>query len=198
MAWHTQRALLTAAIITITAACSETTEQATPTSETSTTTESTTTTTTPTTTTTEPTTTTTTVEDAVRDAHTRVMTEMFAFDSRVAGYEPLLIEARELTTGPLLDRIEEGAAAREAANETMAGAGYESNIASVEVDGDHATIIDCSRDTGEVFDADGNPLLTAGVSFYFRRTFLVSVDGKWLVEDLYSPSEEMCDPEDYQ
>jgi DNA-binding protein Fis len=199
MAWHTQRALLTAAIITITAACSGATEQtATPTSETSTTTESTTTTTAPTTTTTEPTTTTTTVEDAVREAHTRYMTELNSFDSRIDGYESYLIEAREVITGPLLRRVEENYAARAAANEFVVGSGYESNIVSVEIDGDRATVLDCSKDTGRLYDGDGNLLASSSDTFNFRRTLLVMIDDKWLVEELYSPSEETCDPEDYQ
>jgi DNA-binding protein Fis len=199
MAWHTQRALLTAAVVTVSAACSGGTEQtATPTSETSTTTESTTTTTAPTTTTTEPTTTTTTVDDAVREAHTRYMTDLNNFDSRIDGYESYLIEAREVITGPLLRRVEENYAARAAANEYVVGPGYESNIVSVEIDGDRATVLDCSKDRGEIYDADGNLLVPASSSFRFRRTLLVLIDDKWLVEELYSPSEETCDPEDYQ
>jgi hypothetical protein len=178
---------LTAAIITVSGGAEK---AATPTSETSTTTESTTTT--------EPTTSTTSVEDAVREAHTRVMTEMYDFDSRVEGYEPILTEARELTTGPLLRRIEEDFAAKAAASEYIVASGYESNIVSIEIDGDHATVLDCSRDTGEVFDADGNLLVSAATSFSLRRSQLALIDGRWLVEERYSPSEETCDPEDYQ
>ena len=76
MTCQAPRALLAAAIFAVSAACSGGTE---------------------------PTTTTTSVEDAVREAHIRVVTEMFAFDSRFDGYEPFLTEARELTADPLLE-----------------------------------------------------------------------------------------------
>ncbi|MCP4224867.1 MAG: hypothetical protein GY773_16140, partial [Actinomycetia bacterium] len=111
----------------------------------STTAEVTTTTVATTTTTTESTTMTTSVEDAVRDVHTRVMTEVFAIDERVEGHEAFPAAARELTTGPLLRRIEEKAALRAAADEFSAGSAYDSNIVSVEVLGDRATVVDCSQ-----------------------------------------------------
>ena len=157
---HGQRAILAAAIIMVSAACSEGTDEsvaAPSTNETAT--AETTATTASTTTATEPTTTTTSVEDVVRDVHTQVMTEMFSFDSRVDGYEPVLAKARELTTGPLLRRVEEDSVVKEAANEFTVASGYESNIVSVEVNGDRAIVVDCSRDTGELYDAEGNRLI---------------------------------------
>jgi hypothetical protein len=199
MVWHGRGALLAAAVVVSLVGCSGGEGTGAPlTVEPSVTIESTSSTTEPTTTTTEPTTTTTSVEDAVREAHTKVMTELFAYDSRVDGYEPFLAEARELTTGALLQRIEEDSVAKEAANEFFAGSGYESNIASVEINEDHATVLDCSRDTGEIYDAEGVLLVSAASDFAYRRTSLVMVDGEWLVEELYSPSEETCDPQDYQ
>ena len=199
MVWHGQRAFLAAAIIAVLTACSGDAESsASTTSESSTTINSHTTTSAPTTTTTEPTTTTTSVEDAVRDVHTRVMTEMFAVDELAVGHEALPAAARDLTTGPLLRRLEESAVTSKEAGEFFVGPGYTSNIISIEIDGDHAAVVDCSQDLGEIRNADGDVVVPADDFFKLRQTNLVLIDGRWLVEELYAGGDERCDPEDVQ
>ncbi len=199
MVWHGHRAVLLAMAVVL-VGCSADGEESvdlTTTSAQSTTAEVTTTTVATTTTTTESTTT-TSVEDAVRDVHTRVMTEVFAIDERVEGHEAFPAAARELTTGPLLRRIEEKAALRAAADEFSAGSAYDSNIVSVEVLGDRATVVDCSQDLGELYDADGILIFPPDDFFKIRRSSVVVVNGTWLVEEIYSGGDERCDPEDFQ
>jgi hypothetical protein len=123
---------------------------------------------------------------------------MFAIDERANGYETYVAVARELATGPLLRRIEENAATREAANEFGVGPGYDSNIVSVEIDGDRATVTDCSQGRGVLYDADGVIVIPADDFFKIRRLSLVLIDGSWLAEEFYTGGDEQCDPEDYQ
>ncbi|MCP3988093.1 MAG: hypothetical protein GY724_03395 [Actinomycetia bacterium] len=126
------------------------------------------------------------------------MTEVFAIDERVEGHETVPALARVLTTGPLLRRIEENTTARAAANEFRAGSGYDSNIVSVELLGDRATVVDCSQDRGELYDADGTLVFPPDDFFKLRRSSLVLIDGRWLVEEIYAGGDERCDPEDFQ
>lgn len=151
-----------------------------------------------TTTTTEPTTSTTSVEDAVRAAHTAVMVDMYTIDERVDGWEELPRRARELTTGPYLNRIEDNTSLRESAGEYLVAPGLDSNIMSVRVDGDRASVRDCSKDVVEQYDSEGNLLIPADDFFEIRETSLVLVDGRWLVEEFYAGIDELCDPEDYR
>ncbi len=201
MVWHGHRAVLLAMAVVL-VGCSADGEESvdlTTTSAQSTTAEVTTTSTTSApTTTSEATTTTTSVEDAVRDVHTRVMTEVFAIDERVEGHEAFPAAARELATGPLLRRIEENAATRAAATEFRVGLGYNSNIVSVELLGDRATVVDCSQDLGERYDAGGILLVPADDFFKLRRSSVVLIDGRWLVEEIYAGGDERCDPEDHR
>ncbi|MCP3993385.1 MAG: hypothetical protein GY724_30250 [Actinomycetia bacterium] len=126
------------------------------------------------------------------------MTEMFKVDERIEGHEAFPAAARELTTGSLLRRIEENAADRVATDEFSVGPGYDSNIVSVELLSDHATVVDCSQDRGERYDADGVLVIPADDFFKLRRSSVVLIDGRWLVEEIYAGGDERCDPEDYQ
>ncbi|MCP4960326.1 MAG: hypothetical protein GY925_13790 [Actinomycetia bacterium] len=200
MVWHGQRAVLLAMAVVL-VGCSgdgEESVDSTTTSAQSTTAEVTTTTVATTTTTTESTTMTTSVEDAVRDVHTRFMTELFDIDERVEGHEAVPTAARDLTTGPLLRRIEELGAEKAEADEYAVGPGYASNIVSVDIAGDQAAVVDCSQGRGERFAANGDLLVPADDFFKLRETSLVLIDGIWLVEEFFTGGEEFCDPEDYR
>ena len=126
------------------------------------------------------------------------MTELFGIDERVDGYEAFAASARELTMGSLLRRIEDNLVTREAAGEFSAGLGYDSNIVSIEIGEDRAIVVDCSQDSGVLYDAEGNVLIPADDFFKIRRSSLLLVGDQWLVEEIYAGGDERCDPEDYQ
>jgi hypothetical protein len=200
MAWRRHWLAVSAAVVVVLAACSggaEDSESETaispPTTDTITTpaTEPTTTTSS----TAEPTTSTTSVEDAVREVHTRYMTELSDVDERLDGSHAFVAAAREITTGPLLHRIEETAAARQATGEVLVGPGYLSHIVSVEIEGDRATVVDCSLGRGELLDADGAVVVPADESFKLRTSVLILLDGAWLIEDFFVGGDAECDPE---
>ena len=162
--------------------------------------ESTTTTSTtePTTTsTTEPTTTTLDDEAAVRELHTYFMTEYFALTGKgvtAAEQNELLVT---IADGPIVQRSFEVTTEDEALGNYSAGGGFESNIVSVEVDGDRALVVDCSQDLGELYNSDDELLIAADDFFKLRTSELVKIDGKWWIYDLYSGGDERCNPDDY-
>lgn len=169
-----------------------------PSSETSTTTSSSTTTTTASTTS-ESTTTVTfdEVETAVRAAHTRVMTELFAADEVTNGPGETLDLFRELTVDPILSREEEGVQTRLENGERLVGPGYDSNIAEVTIEGDLARVLDCSRDPSVVYDTNGEVLIPGSPVFRFRTAQFRLIDRRWMLEDLFTGGDERCDPADY-
>ncbi len=100
----------------------------------------------------------TTVEDAIRAAHTRVMTELFARDERVAGPEAMLPLAEQLTADPLLRRIKDAVAQRASSGERAVSPGYESHIIKVTMlDGSTAKVLDCSKDLSEGYRIGWHP-----------------------------------------
>jgi len=135
-------------------------------------------------------------EELVTQAHTRVFTELFARDERVDGPEAHLPLAAELTTGRLLQRIQDQVAETIRTGVLFVGPGYESNIVEVVVDGDTATVLDCSRDTSEGYSLLGKLVRPADDFFELRQSALVLIDGVWFVEDIAAGGEGQCDPSD--
>jgi hypothetical protein len=137
------------------------------------------------------------VEAAIRAAHTRVMTELFARDERVKGPEAMLELAEELTTGPLLERIRDAVEQRASTGERATSPGYDSNIVSLEViSPTSATVLDCSQDRSELFAPTGELLVPADDFYKLRESQLVLVNGDWLVQEIISGGDERCDPTD--
>ncbi|MEM9891866.1 MAG: hypothetical protein AAF962_13455 [Actinomycetota bacterium] len=136
------------------------------------------------------------VEAAVRAAHTFFMVDFFARDEREQGVEPFLDLANEILTGPVLARTEESGMARIASGERISSPGYDSNIEIVEIDGDSAKVLDCSRDLAVLYSSAGEPLNTLVDEFMYRETWLVRADGRWLVEELFTGGDLACDPSD--
>lgn len=133
-------------------------------------------------------------EAAVREVHTRFMTELFARDEREVGPEAILILAEELTTGRVLARLRDSAADQLESGERTAGAGYESNITRVEVADDSAVVLDCSRDLSIGYSASGEPLNDPDPTFTFRETWLVRLQGSWLIEEFIVGGDIPCVP----
>ncbi len=149
----------------------------------------------PTTSTTAAPTSSTTVEEAIRAAHTRVMTEMYSRDERVDGPEAMLALAEELTTGPLLNRIKDSVAERVASGERSVSPGFDSHIVRVTLlSTTHAQVLDCSQDRGERYSPDGVLLVAADDFHKFRTSDLVLVEGRWLANEIYAGGDERCDP----
>ncbi len=163
-----------------------------------TTSESTTTSTTePTTTsTTEPTSTTLDDEAAVRELHTYFMTEYFAFKGKDVTAAERIDLLKTFADGPIVQRTIEVRTEDEALGYYSAGGAYDSNIVSVEIDGDRALVVDCSQGLGELYNAEDELLIAADDFFKLRTSELVKIDGKWWIYDLYSGGDERCDPDD--
>lgn len=148
-----------------------------------------------TTATTEAPTSSTTVEDAIRAAHTRVMTELFARDERVTGPEAILPLAEELTTGPLLNRIQDSAAERGRTGERSVGPGYDSHIVAVTLtSGTSAAVLDCSLGQTEGYSSQGQLIAPADEHYRLRETEMVLVDDRWLAQELRVGGDQRCDP----
>jgi len=181
----------------VSAACSSAADTADPTpSSAAPTTEAVATVPTPSPSTTEAPTSSTTVEEAIRAAHTRVMTELFARDERVTGPEAILPLAEELTTGPLLRRIQDGVKQRVESGERSVGPGYDSHIVRVTILNDTtARVLDCSLGRGERYSAEGAQLVPADGHYKLRETEMVFVNGVWLANDLITGGDERCEPE---
>ena len=136
------------------------------------------------------------VEQAVREAHTRYMVDLYVRDDRVTGPEARLELAEELTVDPQLTRIKEVSAANRAAGILIVGPGYDSNIVSVEIDGATAVVSDCSQDRSVAYDVDGNLTIPMDDFYKIRMTNLVLVGGVWKVELFLARGEERCDPDE--
>ncbi len=121
------------------------------------------------------------------------MTELF----RRGGTTPSLDTelAAELTTGAQLERMLDIAARDAETGDYLRGPGYDSNITSIEIDGDRASVLDCSQGRGVVYNANDEVLIPAGDSFKIRETQLVRLDGHWFVEDFYTGGDLRCDPD---
>jgi len=137
------------------------------------------------------------VEAAVREVHTRVMTEMFNVDERVNDPLDGLALIEELTTGGQYRRSTEARQRRAESGEALVGPGYVSNIVKVEIDGETASVLDCSQGLGELYSSTGELLIPADDFFKFRTTKLVVVNGVWKVTDIITGGDNRCNPEDY-
>ena len=136
-------------------------------------------------------------EAAIRAAHTRVMTELFARDERIEGPEAILRLAEELTTGPLLERIKENAADKVSSGERSVGPGYDSHIVKVTmVDSENARVLDCSQGRGERYSPDGVLIVPADDFYKLRESIFVLVDGRWLAYDINTGGDLRCEPGD--
>jgi len=137
------------------------------------------------------------VEAAVREAHTRFMTEMFTIDERVTDPLDRLPIIEELSTGVQYRRSSEAARRRSETGEAIVAPGYVSNIAEVEIYGTTASVMDCSQGLAELYSPVGELLIPADDFFKFRTTELVLVDGVWKVSDFFAGGDDRCDPEDF-
>jgi len=136
-------------------------------------------------------------EAAVREVHTRFMTEMFDIDERVTDPLDRLALIEELATGDQYRRSSEASKRAAESGEAMANPGYVSNIVTVTIVGDTASVLDCSQGRGELYSPTGELLIPADDFFKLRTTKLVLVDGVWKVNDFYTGGDNRCDPELY-
>jgi hypothetical protein len=141
-------------------------------------------------------TTTTTADDetVIGEVHTRFMTELFAYDERTDDPDAFLALAGELTTGAQLERMESRVEASADLDERFASPGYESNIQQIEIDGDYATVRDCSLDRGETYSLDGALVTPAAEQYEMRETVLAHEAGRWLVTDFRTGGDQPCEP----
>jgi hypothetical protein len=137
------------------------------------------------------------VETAVRAAHTRVMTELFAYNEVAEGPEARLELLEELAVDPFLSRAAQGIQARLESGQRAVGPGYASNIVEVTIDGELARVLDCSLDQAVVYDADGEVVIPMADTFKLRTSQLRLIGGRWMLEDVFAGGDERCDPADY-
>lgn len=149
-----------------------------------------------TTSTTEPTTTTLDDEAAVRELHTYFMTEYFARDEREVTLEEQIAELETLAIDPQLQRSKEVLASHYDEGQYAVNPGYVSNIVRIDIEGDRASVLDCSQGRGELFSAEGDLLIPADDFFKLRRTELVKIDGRWWITELITGGDERCNPDD--
>ena len=141
-----------------------------------------------------PTTDATTVEDAIRAAHTRFITELMRWKGSPEDDQERLALAEQWTTGAQLQRMKEATAGRVSSGEYIIG-GYESSIVSVEVEGPtSARVVDCSKDLGVLYSKDGQVVIPADDFFKLRETHLQLIDGTWLVNDFITGGDARCEP----
>ena len=115
----------------------------------------------------------------MRVAHSRFMA-MFA----VIGDPPNPDhpEINATSTGTELARLKENLAGRRDAKRRTVG-GYRSSIVSIHVDGDRATVRDCSLDVGIGYDAAGAITAPADSQHYLRSTELIHLSVGWRVSE---------------
>ncbi len=147
-----------------------------------------------TTATTEAPTSSTTVEDAIRAAHTRFITELMSWKGTPEDDRERIALAEKLTTGAQLERMREATAGRASSGQHVVG-GYESSIVTVDIEGPTAArVVDCSKDLGVLYSKDGQVVVPADDFYKLRETQLELIDGAWLVSDFITGGEERCEP----
>jgi hypothetical protein len=57
------------------------------------------------------------------------------------------------------------------------------------IDGDYATVIDCSLDQAEIYNLDGEVVVSSSDELVLRETLLVHEAGDWKVTDFQSEGE---------
>ena len=137
------------------------------------------------------------VEAAVREVHTRFMTELFNVDERVTDPLGMLPLLAELATGDQYKRSYETLQRHADSGEALVGPGYASNIVKVEINGNTASVLDCSEDRADGYSSTGELIVPADGFFKFRTTELVLVDGVWKVSNFFVGGDSRCDPEKY-
>ncbi|MDH5291708.1 MAG: hypothetical protein OEY41_17065 [Acidimicrobiia bacterium] len=134
------------------------------------------------------------MEDAIRAAHTRFITELMRWKGTPADDQDRLALAEKLTTGAQLQRMKEATAGRASTGQYVVG-GYESSIVTVDIQGPSAArVVDCSKDLGVLYSKDGQIVIPADDFYKLRETHLELIDGAWLVSDFITGGAERCDP----
>ncbi len=164
---------------------STTTESATTTASTTTTTESTTTESTPTT---------PDDEAAIREVHGLYLVEFAARDDREVSLEDQIEQLRSVAVDPLLTRAVESRTERQSRGEYAVNPGGESNIRSITIEGDSASVIDCYLGRGTLFASNGTVLIPPDEKHQLVELRYAQVDGKWFISDFYSGGDQECDP----
>ena len=131
----------------------------------------------------ESTTTTLSPEDQVLEVHRRFMIEFFARDDSTLTLDERNSRIAAIAVDPLLARTMEREAAREAEGSYAVSPGYDSNVVEVSVDGETATVTDCSLDQGVLYSAVGDVLEPPDEEYKIRQTVFNLIDGKWFVSD---------------
>ncbi len=120
------------------------------------------------------------------------MTELFVRDETTPDLNTDLLA--ELTTGAQLERMLAVYASDAETDDYRRSPGHDSNITSIEIDGDRASVLDCSQGRGMVFNAYDEVLIAGDDFFKFRETQLVKLDGHWLVENFLAGGDLRCEP----
>ena len=142
----------------------------------------------------ESTTTTVSIEDEVLAAHEHFMTEYFDRDESALTLEERIARVEAVAVDPLLARVLERTATRDQDGSYAISPGYESNVVEVEVDGETASVLDCSLDLGVLYDANGDELIGADEEHHLRRTVWLLTDDGWFVSDFFTGGDE-CTPD---
>jgi hypothetical protein len=136
-------------------------------------------------------------EAAVLAVHARVMGELFARDERINGPEARLPLAEELTTGPLLRRIQGAVARNIETGERDVSDGYDSNVLNIDIDAESslATVLDCSRDRGSAYSAIGDLIVEEDDFWKVRRVEYQLLEERWLAIEMFVGGDHRCDPD---
>jgi len=136
-------------------------------------------------------------EAAIREVHTRWMTEFNAIDERVDGRRSNFDVLDELAVDPQNQRSRDFADSLEEQQLLRVSPGYDSNISEVEILGDRASVFDCSQGRGEGWSEAGVLQVPADDFWKWRNTKLVKIDGVWFIEDFITGGENRCDPDTF-
>ena len=127
------------------------------------------------------------------------MTELFNVDERVTDPLDRLPLIEELTTGDQYQRSSDAVHRNAEDGRALASPGYVSNIVEVEIDDgeEFASVVDCSKDLGEIYSPSGVLVIPADDFYKFRTTELAKVDGAWKVSNFFTGGDHRCDPDLY-
>lgn len=135
------------------------------------------------------------VETAVREAHTRFMTVIWANDdlNNGIGANQKLIE--QYVIDPQKARMLAAIEDRKTTGQLDVGPGYDSNIMEVVFQDDVAFVVDCSLGRGTLLSPEGEMLIPAATVYKVRETQLVNLEGQWMVEDFRTGGDLGCNPD---
>ena len=134
-------------------------------------------------------------EEEVLEVHRRFMIEFFARDDSTLTLDERNSRIAAIAVDPLLARTMEREAAREAEGSYAVSPGYDSNVVDVSVDGDTATVTDCSLDQGVLYSAGGEVIEPPDEEYKIRQTVFNLIDDKWFVSDFFVGG-DACTPSD--